>query len=117
MTGPIDPDAVVTHISAAEFAYDTTAFEVEAGESFSVQISNTGVLEHDITIEGFESEFGLHVMPGQDNIATYEMHETGEFVYYCTVPGHREAGMTGTLVVAAAHDEADGHHDDEAAGA
>ena len=111
MTGPVDPDAAVTHITAAEFVYGTAAFEVEAGEPFSVQISNQGMLEHDITIEGFESEFGLHVLPGEDNIATYAMHDAGEYTYYCTVLGHREAGMTGTLVVAAGHDQSDGHHD------
>ena len=112
MNGPVNPDALVTHITAAEFAYGTSEFEVETGEPFSVQISNQGMLEHDITIEGFEGEFGLHVMPGEDNIATYATDEAGEFTYYCTVLGHREAGMTGTLVVSAAHDDADGHHDD-----
>lgn len=137
MAEPIDPDAPVTHITASEFAYGTTTFEVEAGKSFSVQISNEGMLEHDITIVGFEEEFGLHVQPGEDNIGTFEMHDVGEYVYYCTILGHREAGMTGTLVVSdahdvaihdehdevdgqpeeATHDEADGHHDNDAAGA
>ena len=117
MDGVVDPDAPVMHVLASEFAYDTATSEVEAGRPFSIKIQNDGVLEHDITFVGLESEFGLHVQPGEDRIATFSIHEAGEYTYYCTVAGHREAGMTGTLIVSAElvsdHDEADGH-DDEA---
>ena len=121
MNAPGDPDAPVMYISATEFGYDTATVEVEAGQPFSIQIHNEGMLEHDITFVGLESEFGLHVQPGEENIATWSIHEPGEYVYYCTVLGHRDAGMTGTLIVSAElvsdHDEADGRHDeaDEAA--
>ena len=117
MDGPVDPDAPVMHVFASEFTYDTATSEVEAGQPFSIQIHNEGNLEHDITFVGLESEFGLHVQPGEDNIATWAIDEPGEYLYYCTVLGHREAGMTGTLIVTGAvvdeHDEADGHHEDE----
>ena len=116
--GPVDPDAPVMHVFASEFSYDTATSEVEAGKPFSIQIHNEGNLEHDITFVGLESEFGLHVLPGEDNIGTFSIDEPGEYLYYCTVLGHREAGMTGTLIVTGAvvdeHDEADGHHEDEA---
>lgn len=116
--GAVDPDAPVTHITASEFAYGTSILEVEAGEAFTIEISNVGLLEHDITFEGLEDEGGLHVQPGEEGIGSWSIHEAGEYVYYCTVLGHREAGMTGTLTVLAAHvddhDNADGHHDEEA---
>ncbi|MBN4059396.1 cupredoxin domain-containing protein [Dehalococcoides mccartyi] len=117
MDGPVDPDAPVMHLFAFEFSYDTATIEVEAGQPFSIQIHNEGSLEHDITFVGFESEFGLHVLPGEDNIATWAIHEPGEYLYYCTVLGHREAGMTGTLVVVSGesdggHVEADGHQEE-----
>ena len=116
MDAPVDPDAPVMYVSATEFGYDTATVEVEAGQPFSIQIHNEGMLEHDITFVGLESEFGLHVQPGEENIATWSIHEPGEYVYYCTVLGHRDAGMTGTLIVSAElvsdHDGADGHHDE-----
>ena len=99
MDGPVDPDVPVMHVFASEFSYDTATSEVEAGRPFSIQIHNEGNLEHDITFVGLESEFGLHVQPGEDNIATWAIDEPGEYLYYCTVLGHREAGMTGTLIV------------------
>ncbi|MCH8911459.1 MAG: cupredoxin domain-containing protein [Chloroflexi bacterium] len=119
MDGRVDPDAPVMHVFASEFSYDTATSEVEAGQPFSIQIHNEGNLEHDITFVGLESEFGLHVQPGEDNIATWAIDQPGEYLYYCTVLGHREAGMTGTLIVTGAfvdevHGKADGHHEDEA---
>ncbi|NQW20748.1 MAG: hypothetical protein HQ477_08515 [Chloroflexi bacterium] len=119
MDSPIDPDAPVMHLTAAEFAYGTSTLEAEAGEAFTIQISNMGLLEHDITFEGLEDEGGVHVQPGEESAGTFSIHEAGEYVYYCTVLGHREAGMTGTMMVSAGHmedhDETDGHHDEDAA--
>ncbi len=109
--GPVDPDAQLINVIASEFKYETAMSEVETGEPFSIQIENMGFLEHDITFAGLEDEFGLHVQPGESNIGTFSIHEAGEYVYYCTVTGHREAGMTGTLMVSGplvAADE-DGH--------
>ena len=99
MDGPVDPDAPVMHVFASEFGYETTTIEVGAGQPFSIQIHNEGVLEHDITFVGLEDEFGLHVQPGEDDMATISLPESGEYVYYCTIPGHREAGMARTLTV------------------
>ena len=115
MDGPVDADAPVMHVFANEFGYETATSEVEAGQPFSIQIHNDGVLEHDITFAGLEDEFGVHVQPGEDDIATFSIHEAGEYVYYCTIPGHRDAGMTGTLSVSSALVAADEDgHDDEA---
>lgn len=35
---------------------------------------------------------------GGSGTGTLEL-ETGEYTYFCTVPGHREQGMEGTLSV------------------
>ncbi len=105
--GPVNPDAPVMNVFANEFGYETDTTEVGAGLPFSIQIRNDGVLEHDITFAGLEDEFGIHVQPGESDIGTFSISETGEYVYYCTVPGHREAGMTGTLMVSEAHVAAD----------
>ena len=115
MDGPVDPDAPIMHVSAREFGYETATTEVTAGQPFSIQISNDGVLEHDITFAGLEGQFGLHVQPGENDIATFSIDEAGEYVYYCTIPGHREAGMTGTLMVSGVRVAADDDGNSEAA--
>ena len=116
MDGPVDPDAPVMHVFASEFGYETSTIEVIVGQPFSIQIHNEGVLEHDITFVGLEDEFGLHVQPGEDDIATLSLPEAGEYTYYCTIPGHREAGMTRTLTVSpvlVAADDEGTEHDEE----
>lgn len=100
----VDPDAPVIHVVANEFLYTPGDFEVEAGHSFTIMLHNEGALEHDITIEGFEELGGIHLVASEDGMASFTLDEPGEYTYYCTVPGHRGAGMTGTLIV-----EADSH--------
>ena len=45
--------------------------------------------------------FALHVAADMGMMATIEFtpDERGEYAYYCTVEGHRQAGMEGTLIV------------------
>lgn len=100
--GTVDPDAPLIHVIGSEFAYSPASFEVEAGHAFTLMLHNEGGLEHDITIEGFEEMGGIHLIAGEDGMNTFTLDEPGEYTYYCTIPGHREAGMVGTLVVSAA---------------
>lgn len=112
--GMVDPDAPIMHVIGSEFGYSPASFDVEAGHAFTVMLHNEGALEHDITIEGFEDMGGVHLIAGEDGMITFMLEEPGEYTYYCTVPGHREAGMTGTLVVEADdHDEGDESEDDD----
>jgi uncharacterized cupredoxin-like copper-binding protein len=57
--------------------------------------------EHEMTMD--EDELALHVMsmPEGTRMATFTVSEPGSYKFICTVPGHEEAGMVGTLVVAA----------------
>ena len=48
---------------------------------------------------GHEDDFKLEVSRGGDtDDGTIEL-EAGDYVFYCDVPGHRAAGMEGTLTV------------------
>lgn len=45
---------------------------------------------------------GLHIVhadAGQTTSAAFTMAQPGNYEVYCSVPGHREAGMTATLTV------------------
>ena len=38
-------------------------------------------------------------MTGGDSAAATAELDPGEYIYYCSIPGHRESGMEGTLTV------------------
>jgi plastocyanin len=88
-------------IEADEFFFDIIEGEVAEG-TIEVTLINVGGAEHDITID--ESFGDPHVPPGEtDYLDPGETYEgefelfAGEYVYYCSVPGHRAAGMEGTI--------------------
>ena len=41
----------------------------------------------------------VHGLPGQSHAISFTPTTPGTYTVYCTVPGHREAGMTATVVV------------------
>jgi uncharacterized cupredoxin-like copper-binding protein len=42
---------------------------------------------------------GKRLAPKQTGEIVWKFTKAGEFEYSCLIPGHREAGMTGTIVV------------------
>ena len=116
-----DPQEVV--ITATDIAFDTARIEVVANRPVALTLHNEGALEHDFSIMHIpmdiahtpEEDDGGHdmsameempelhmaVMPGASNAMTFTPTEPGEYSYFCTVPGHKDAGMGGTLVVTA----------------
>jgi plastocyanin len=99
----VAPDAVDgadgVALEATEMAFDPASVEITAGEPVNLTVTNTGRAFHDLTID----ELGLQidVDRGQTATAGLEVDEPGEYVYYCSVPGHASAGMQGTLTVLA----------------
>lgn len=80
---------------------DALAFEPEeltatAGEITVELTSGEGVL-HTFVIEEQE-ELVVEAAAGATASGTIEL-EPGEYTFYCDVPGHRQAGMEGTLTV------------------
>lgn len=79
-------------------AFDTDELEAEAG-SVTIEMENPSAVPHNIAIEGDGvEEEGEVVEQGGVSRVSAEL-EPGEYTFYCSVPGHREAGMEGTLVV------------------
>lgn len=88
-------------ISAAEdgsLAYDETSASTEAG-SVTIEFDNPSSTSHDVRIEGPDGDIGgTEVITDDTTSATVEL-EAGDYTFYCSVSGHREAGMEGDLTV------------------
>ena len=92
-------DADEITVEVTEMAFDPASFEVTAGEPVNLTVTNTGQVFHDLTID--ELDLQIDVDSGQTATAGLEIDEPGDYVYYCSVPGHASAGMQGTLTVVA----------------
>jgi uncharacterized cupredoxin-like copper-binding protein len=83
----------------AALAYTTTKATTSAGE-VTVEFNNPQSLTHDVAIEDSSGEeIGKTDLVADGSAATTVNLKPGTYTFYCTVPGHREAGMEGTLTV------------------
>lgn len=80
-------------------AYTTDEATAEAGK-VEVHLTNEAPVPHDVRIEdsGGKDVGGTEVIAEDEASATVNL-KSGEYTFFCSVPGHREAGMEGTLTV------------------
>ncbi len=93
---PVADGAREVEMTATDFAFDPDEITAEAGEDLAIVLTSEDIL-HDFTID----ELDAHVAADRGETATggFTADEAGTYTYYCSVPGHREAGMEGTLTV------------------
>jgi plastocyanin len=82
-------------VVAGEFFY--TPARVTSGPEVFLRLRNDGATYHDLKIEGVDG-FGLVAHPGDEDEGTVHL-EPGRYLLYCSIPGHREAGMVAELTV------------------
>lgn len=82
-----------------QLAYTSTEASAKAGK-VTVDFKNPQGLTHDVAIENEKGEtIGKTELIAESATSTTVDLKPGTYTYYCTVPGHREAGMEGTLTV------------------
>lgn len=82
-----------------DLAYTTKTATAKAGKT-TVDFTNPQPLSHDVAIEDSSgSEVGATEVIGEGSDSTVVDLKPGDYTFFCTVPGHREAGMEGTLTV------------------
>jgi uncharacterized cupredoxin-like copper-binding protein len=79
-------------------SYNTKALSAKAG-AVTIEMANMSPLEHDVTIAQGGTVLGAtpKFMGGTRSL-TINL-KAGTYTFYCSVPGHRQAGMEGTLSV------------------
>ncbi len=80
-------------------AYTADHVTAKAGKT-KINFNNPQGLTHDVVIENSSGKEIARDELVQDGSSTTTADlKPGTYHYYCSVPGHREAGMEGTLVV------------------
>jgi plastocyanin len=94
---PKGPPVATIKLESGNTFFDPDAVEAPPG-IIAIDLKNIESGIHDLVIRdvpGFQIE-----VSGQGDEVTKKVDlKAGEYEFYCTIPGHEEAGMKGTLTV------------------
>ncbi len=107
-------------VTASELQFAPATLTVQAGRPVQLTIKNAGTTDHDFVIAGMPALEVTNDLkeagPGHTHdmsvesvaghmLAKHTAHvgfvpmQRGTYAFYCSVPGHREGGMHGTITV------------------
>jgi plastocyanin len=83
----------------SELKFDKTELTSKPGK-VTIDFDNPSSIPHNVEIETENGEVlgGTETIASKEETAAIEL-KPGTYTFFCSVPGHREAGMEGTLVV------------------
>jgi plastocyanin len=86
--------------SDGSLVFDPDGLDAKPG-SLTITYSNPSPVQHSLAVESADgSVLGeTQIFSGGEQEVTINDLTPGEYVFFCTVPGHREAGMEGALTV------------------
>ena len=116
-----DADRTIEVAANDDLTYDPVTIEVEAGETITFTVTNTGQAVHEFTLgdEAYQAEHEeemaemmasgetmahddpntLSLEPGETGELTWHFTESGEVLFGCHQPGHYAGGMVGNIDV------------------
>jgi plastocyanin len=85
--------------SGSDLAFNQKDVSAKAG-SVTIDFDNMQSLQHDVKVEDSSGQElgGTDLVSSATATATVDL-QPGSYTFFCSVPGHREAGMEGTLTV------------------
>jgi len=82
----------------SQIAYDTTTLTSKPGK-VTIDFDNPAALEHNVAIEQNGKQIAISETIASGKTSVTADLAPGTYTFLCTVPGHAEAGMEGTLTV------------------
>ena len=100
---PANPAAPASTLKLAAdpnglLSYDTKQLSAKAGR-VTIDFTNAASLEHNVTIAQGSAQLGATPTFGGGTRTLTLNLKPGTYTFYCSVPGHRQSGMEGTLHV------------------
>jgi plastocyanin len=90
----------IVHVTAKKsgLAYNTKTLTAKAGR-IKLVFTNLSPIKHNVRLEVGEKELGGTKTIAAGTTTAYVTLKKGKYHFYCSVPGHEEAGMSGYLTV------------------
>ncbi len=91
-------DGTPITIVAKEFKFEPAEITVAPGQAVKLTLKNEGVIDHDLMIKAIG--FKITAQPGKSETKTFVAPTApGTYDIDCDIAGHKDAGMTGKLIV------------------
>ena len=88
--------AMTVDVVSLDIYFEPSEVTIPANTDVTVNLPNEGVTPHNFSID--ELGIDVDIAPGATEQVVINA-PAGEYEYYCNVPGHKQAGMVGTLIV------------------
>ena len=108
---------VVVDLAVRNLRYEPASIEVPVGKTVQINLRNMDGAEHDMTVDGLRvvmmgdpgmaghhagasaGMLAMHTVANGNASVTFRADEKGLYRFYCTLPGHKDAGMIGEMRV------------------
>ncbi len=84
-------------ITMVDIAYQPTSITIPANTDVVITLTNNGAAVHNFNVDELGVQSGDY-QPAQTGTITINARP-GTYQFYCSIPGHKEAGMVGTIIV------------------
>jgi len=104
-TGTAASTTLAVGVTNGQLKFDEATLTAKAGQSVTVTFNNTDPsLAHSFVMDQPkvaipQQDPAAGLAAGKSGTATFTAPAAGTYLYYCAVPGHKEAAMMGTLQV------------------
>jgi plastocyanin len=98
LAAPSGANVVRLTAEKAGLTYNTKVVRAHAGR-IRLVFTNLSPLKHNVRLEIGEKEYGGTKTIGTGTTTAYVTLKAGKYHFYCSVPGHEDAGMSGYLMV------------------
>ena len=91
------PEDFTVEVEAHEFYFQPNQLTVSASGPTTIVLHDTGMITHNFTVDAL----GIQVVASHGRTAEVTLQDLppGSYQFYCSISGHKEAGMVGTIVV------------------
>jgi len=114
---PARPVSITMREMDGKMVFIPNHIEIKKGEQIRFMMRNSGLLDHELVLATLEENLkhaiemqknpdmehddpnAKRLAPNKSGEIVWKFTKTGEFDFSCLIPGHREAGMTGKVIV------------------
>ncbi len=91
-------EVVEIEVTSEGLAFTPKEIRVKKGAKVRLTYKNTKG-SHDFVIDEFKGAKTKQIAAGESDTVEFVVDKAGEYEFYCSVPGHRAAGMKGAFIV------------------